>query len=248
MAVVYVAHVEGGAVAVEASGTERGQLALVRELRDGVGLIHELRQLRGAEEFADHRRNGAHVDEPRRGNFVGILRRHALFDEPFKARDAHAQLILQKLAHAAHAAVAEVVDIVDGADAVAEVEVGRNGGDHVVYRDVPVVELVDEGADNLFLLCGDGDLLTFQNFMELFARLAEFDAVFLPLLAVFALFLLLVVRLFRFGGEIDGVDAVAELFGDRLGVGIFHRRGDLLGEFKVRIINGRQKPKALRVL
>ncbi len=41
--VVNVAHFKGGAVAVASAGAERGELALVRELGDGVGLVHELR-------------------------------------------------------------------------------------------------------------------------------------------------------------------------------------------------------------
>ena len=58
MGVVNIADLERRSVAVEAPGAECGQLTLVRELRDRVGLIHKLRKLGRAEKFADYRRNG----------------------------------------------------------------------------------------------------------------------------------------------------------------------------------------------
>ena len=247
MAVVHVAHVERGALAVEPAGAESGQFALMRKFRDRVGLVHELRKLRGTEKFADDRGDGAHVDEPRRRDLVGILRGHALFDEALEARDPHAQLILQKFADAPDAPIAEMVDIVDGADAVAEIEVGRYRRDHVVHRNVPVIEFVHERTDGLFLLVGDRNFGAAQNFMELFARRDEFDAVFPALFAVFAFFLLLVVRLLGLFREIDGVDLVAELLRDLFKVRVFRRGRDLFGEFEVGIINGRQKPETLGV-
>ena len=247
MAVVHVAHVESRAVAVKPAGAERRQLALMREFRDRIGLIHELRQLRRTEKFADDRRNGAHVDEARRRNFIGVLRRHALFDEPLEARDTYAKLVLQKFAHAAHTAVAEVVDIVDRADAVAQVEVGRNRRDDVVHRDVPVIEFIDEGTDDLLLFRRDVDLLPVQDLVELFARLAELDAVLFALFAVFALFLLFVVRLFRLDGKVNGVDAVAKLIGDRFRIRALHCLRNFLRELEIGVIDGRQQPEALGI-
>ena len=145
--VVNVADFEGRAVAVEAARTERGELALVRELRDGVGLIHELRELGRPEELADDRRNGTDVDERGRRDLHGIRRRHALLDEALEAGHTDAELVLEQLADRTHAAVAEVVDLVDGADAVLQIEVGRDGGDDVVHRDALVVEFFHERLD-----------------------------------------------------------------------------------------------------
>lgn len=121
----------------------------MRELRDGVGLVHELRELGRPEELADDGGDGTHVDEPRRRDLHGILRRHALFDEALEARHADAELVLQQFPHRTHAAVAEVVDLIDGADAVLQIEVGRNGGDDVVHRDALIVEAFDERLDAL---------------------------------------------------------------------------------------------------
>jgi len=53
---VHVAHLEAGALAREAARAERRQAALVGDLGERIGLVHELRQLRRAEEFAHRRR------------------------------------------------------------------------------------------------------------------------------------------------------------------------------------------------
>ena len=44
---------------------------------------------------------------------VGIEQRHALLDQPLRAGQAHAALVLEQLAHRADAAAAEMVDVVD---------------------------------------------------------------------------------------------------------------------------------------
>ena len=48
--VMYVAHLEAGAVPRKASGAEGVESALVRKPGEGIHLIHELRKLGGAEE------------------------------------------------------------------------------------------------------------------------------------------------------------------------------------------------------
>jgi len=52
---VHVAHFETGALARQAARPERREAALVGDFGQRIGLIHELRKLRGAEELA-HRR------------------------------------------------------------------------------------------------------------------------------------------------------------------------------------------------
>ncbi len=261
--VVNVADFKGRAVAVQAAGTERGEFSLMREFRDGVGLIHELRELRRTEEFADDRRNRAHVDEPGRRNFHGILRRHALLDKALQPRHTDAELILKEFSHRAHAAVAEVVDLVDGADAVFQIEVGGNGGDDVIHRDALVVELFDEWFN--FLLLGgryahharfrfeiDGRaahflLLARENLVEELARLYELDAVFLSALAVLLFFLLLV----RFGRGlprvIHGVDFIEVFFRNLFRGERFALLGEFFRKYEIGIINGFQQPERLGV-
>ena len=112
MAVVNVTHVEGCALAGQTSGAEGGHTALMRQLREGVGLIHELAERAGAEELLDARRDGTDIDKALGGDDVEILQGHALADDALHAGKADAELVLQQLADAADTAVAQMVDIV----------------------------------------------------------------------------------------------------------------------------------------
>ncbi len=149
MGVVDVAHVEARALSGQTAGAEGRHTALVRQLGEGVGLIHELAQRRGAEELLDRRRDRADVDEALRGDDVEILDRHALADDALHAAEADAELVLQQLADAAHAAVAEMVDVVRLADAVGQAVEVVDGGEDVVDDDVLGDQHVDVLADGV---------------------------------------------------------------------------------------------------
>ena len=90
------------------------------DLGQGIGLVHELRQLRGAEELAHRRRRRLGVDQVMRHDRVDIDRRHALLDGALHAHEPEPVLVLHQFADRAHAAVAEMVDVVDLALAVAQ--------------------------------------------------------------------------------------------------------------------------------
>ena len=77
-----------------------------------VGLVHELRELRGSEELLHRRDDGADVDQGLRRDRLDVLGRHALADDALHAGQAGAELVLDQLADRADAAVAEVVDVV----------------------------------------------------------------------------------------------------------------------------------------
>ena len=79
-----------------------------------VCLVHELRKLRGTEEFLDRGHNRANVNKRLRCKLVGILRVHAFTRVAFHARKANAELVLNKFAHGANTAVTKVVDIIGG--------------------------------------------------------------------------------------------------------------------------------------
>ena len=134
--IVHVAHGEGRAVAVQAARAQRGKAALMREFGQRVGLVHELRKLRGTEEFLDGGRNGPDVDQILRARLAQVLDGHALLHAALQARHAHANLVLQKLAHGAQAAVAHVVDIVHIADAVEQAELVAHRGQNIVHQNV----------------------------------------------------------------------------------------------------------------
>ena len=143
VAVVHVTHVEARALTRQAAGAECGDTALVRQLRQRVGLVHELGQRAAAEELLDGGRHGTDVDERLRGDHVEILQRHALADHALHAAEADAELVLQQLAHAAHTAVAEVVDVIRLADAVRQAAQIVDGREHIVGDDVLRDEQVD---------------------------------------------------------------------------------------------------------
>ena len=129
---VHVAHLEAGALARQTARAKRREAALVGDLRQRVGLVHELRELRGAEELAHRRRRRLRVDQVLRHDRVDIDRGHALLDGALHAQQADAVLVLHQLADRAHAAVAEMVDVVDLALAVAQLDERAHDRDDVV--------------------------------------------------------------------------------------------------------------------
>ena len=125
-----VTDLDACALTRQTTRAERRETALVGEPGERVVLVHELRQLRGAEELLDRGHDGTHVDQSLRGDRLDVLRGHALADYALHPGQTRADLVLDELAHRADAAVAEVVDVVDvDADlrglAVAHAGVGR---------------------------------------------------------------------------------------------------------------------------
>ena len=110
---VDVTDFHAGAVAGQTARAQRGQAALVRQSGERVVLVHELRQLGGAEELLDRGHDRADVDQGLRRDRLDVLGRHALADHALHAGQARADLVLDELADGADAAVAEVVDVVD---------------------------------------------------------------------------------------------------------------------------------------
>ena len=95
----------------------------MRDFGERVRLVHELRELRRAEELLDRRDDRLGVDQVVRHRRVDVLMdRHLLLDGALHAHEADAELVLEQLADRADAAVAEVVDVVDAADVLAEAE------------------------------------------------------------------------------------------------------------------------------
>ena len=110
---VDVADLDAGTLARQTTGAERAEATLVRQTRQRVVLVHELRQLRRSEELLDRGDDGAHVDQGLRGDRLDVLRGHAFADDALHAGQAGADLVLDQLADRADATVAEVVDVVD---------------------------------------------------------------------------------------------------------------------------------------
>ena len=78
-----------------------------------VRLVHELRELRRAEELLQRRHDRADVDDRLRRDRVDVLGRHPLADDALHAVEADAERLLDELADRAQAAVAEVLVLVE---------------------------------------------------------------------------------------------------------------------------------------
>ena len=130
VAVMHVAHVEAGALAGEAARPEGGEAALAGELGERVRLIHELAQLRAAEELLHRGNHWAHVDERARCCLVVFLNGHALLDHALHAQEANTEGVLDQLTVCAHAAVAKMVgDVAMRAALVGDDEVADDRGE-----------------------------------------------------------------------------------------------------------------------
>ena len=119
---MHVAHFEAGAFARQTTRAKCRNATLVRDFRQRVVLVHELRELRGAEEFLHRGRDRLGVDHFLRHERLGFRDRQALLDGALDAHEADAEGVLRHFADAAHAAVAEVVDVVHAAFAVADAD------------------------------------------------------------------------------------------------------------------------------
>ena len=119
---VDVADLEARALAGEAARPERRDAALVGHFGERVGLVHELRELRRAEELAHRGDRRLGVDQVVGHHGRDVDRAHALLHRALHAQQADAVLVLEQLADRTHAAVAEIVDVVDLALAVLEVD------------------------------------------------------------------------------------------------------------------------------
>ena len=145
---VNVAHLDRRALARQAAGAERRQAATVREARERVRLVHELRQLGRAEELLQRGHDRTDVDDRLRRDRVDVLGRHPLADDALHAVEADAERFLDQLAHGAQAAVPEVLVLVQlGRDRCAR-QRDRLGGEVLrVLGDAELDRQVDELAD-----------------------------------------------------------------------------------------------------
>src|ERR1700730_15159837 len=102
------------------------------DFRQGIGLIHELRELTAAEEFFHGGDDRANIDEGVGRGLSRLLYAHALFDDALHTQEADAELALDKLADAAHAAIAQVVNVVFAAMAVVQLDKAANDVDEII--------------------------------------------------------------------------------------------------------------------
>ena len=131
---VHVAHFEPGPFAGEAAGAEGREAALMGQLGQGVGLVHELGELRTAEELLDGRHHRPDVDQRLGRDDVHILDGHAFLDHPLHPGKADAELVLQEFADGLQAAVAQMVDVVHVALSLEQADQVTDHADDVFPR------------------------------------------------------------------------------------------------------------------
>ena len=129
---MHVAHLEAGALAGQAARAERRDAPLVGDLRQRVGLVHELRQLAGTEELLDRGTDRLGVDQVVRHQVVGLGLGQALLDGTLDAHQAGTELVLGQFADRTDATVAQVIDVVDFATTVAQFDQDADDVDDVV--------------------------------------------------------------------------------------------------------------------
>ncbi len=108
-----VAHLDGRALARQTARAERREAAAMREAGQRVRLVHELRELAGAEELLQGRHHGADVHDRLGRDRVGVLGGEALAHDALHSVQADAERLLDELADRAQAPVAEVLVLVE---------------------------------------------------------------------------------------------------------------------------------------
>src|SRR4051794_26099335 len=159
---VDVAHLDRRTFTGKSTRPKCAEPAAVREAGEAVRLVHELRELRGAEELLQPRDDRADVDDRLRGDGVDVLRRHPLADDALHAVEADPERFLDQLAHGAEAAVAEVLVLVElRGDRRARHAEGLGGEVLRVLRQAELHRQVDQPPDERDDVLGreDADVL-----------------------------------------------------------------------------------------
>src|SRR3546814_3800619 len=85
---MHVAHFKAGTLARQTTRAQGGNATLVRDFRQRVGLVHELRQLAGTEELFDGSRNRLGVDQIVRHEVFGLGLAQTFFDRTLDTHQA----------------------------------------------------------------------------------------------------------------------------------------------------------------
>ena len=113
MSIVHVTDLETGTFTRQTAGAESRHTALVSDLGEGVGLIHELRKGIRTEEGIDCSRDSLGIDQIDRFEHLIIADIHFLADGASHTSQTDGELVVELLADGADATVAKVVDIID---------------------------------------------------------------------------------------------------------------------------------------
>ena len=150
MGVVYVTNLKTSALAGQTTWPECRNTPLVRDFRQWVGLIQELRQLAGSKKGVDHRRKGTGIDQVNRSKDLVVTYVHPFPDGTRHTRQTYPELSVQLLTYGAYPAVFQVINVVDFCHLVHQGHQETNDGDDVffrqhqyLFRDIQLQFLVD---------------------------------------------------------------------------------------------------------
>ena len=119
---MHVTYLEAGTFTRQAARPQRGNAALVGDFGQRIGLVHELRQLAGAEEFLDRSRDRLGIDQVMRHQVVGFGLTKAFLDGALHTRQTGAKCVFCQLADGTDTTVAEVIDVIDFTAAIAQLD------------------------------------------------------------------------------------------------------------------------------
>src|SRR5690606_33393444 len=132
---MHVTNFKASAFTRQTARAECGDTTLVRDLRQRVGLIHELRELARTEELLDGRRNGLGVDQVVRHQVFGFGLAEAFLNCTLDTHQTCAELVLGQFANTTYATVAQMVDVIDLTTAVTQLNQHLDG-----FKDIFVGE------------------------------------------------------------------------------------------------------------
>ncbi len=138
-----VANLESSPLPVQTARPQRAQTAFVRDLRQRIDLVHELRKLAAREEIANHRAQRLRIDQLLRRDRIRalIVKGHPFANQSLRPRQPHPALISQKLAHRPHAPASQVVNIVDESVALLQPDQILRGLNDVLRADRPLIQI-----------------------------------------------------------------------------------------------------------
>src|SRR3989344_3236033 len=112
MRAVNVADFKTGPFPRKSSGAQGGNPSFVFKLRQGVHLIHKLRELRRREKFFYNRGYRAEIYKLGGREAVSFFRRHPVLHNPFESRESDPQAPLEQFSDSLKPPVAKVVDVI----------------------------------------------------------------------------------------------------------------------------------------
>ena len=142
---VYVSNFEACTFTGQTAWAECRDTTFVRNLRQRVVLVHELRQLAGTEELFHCCRNRLGVDHILRHQGIQIAQGQTLFHRTLYTYQANAELVFRHFAYGTDTTVAEVVDIVHFAFTVTDIDELLHHFDDVVFaQDTGTFDLITQ--------------------------------------------------------------------------------------------------------